>query len=68
MIGNEEINVGLNITPRLIKDFRSSCKPIKRTRKQQIAKAKHMIDWHNHTSYEWSQWWKNRQESQRGES
>jgi hypothetical protein len=31
---------------------------IKRTRKQQIAKAKHMMDWHNHTSYEWSQWWK----------
>lgn len=33
-------------------------KPIKRTRKRQIAKAKHMMAWHDHTSYEWSQWWK----------
>lgn len=33
-------------------------KPIKRTRKRQIAKAKHMIACHDHTSYEWSQWWK----------
>ena len=32
-------------------------KPIKRTRKRQIAKAKHMMAWHDHTSYEWSQWW-----------
>ena len=31
---------------------------IKRTRKRQIAKAKHMLAWHDHTSYEWSQWWK----------
>lgn len=31
---------------------------IKRTRKQQIAKAKHMQAWSDHTSYEWSQWWK----------
>lgn len=30
---------------------------IKRTRKRQIAKAKHMLAWHDHTSYEWSQWW-----------
>ncbi len=37
---------------------RSRIKPIKRTRKRQIAKAKHMMDWHDHTSYEWSQWWK----------
>ena len=29
---------------------------IKRTRKRQIAKAKHMMAWHNHTSYEWSQY------------
>ena len=28
---------------------------IKRTRKRQIAKAKHMMTWHDHTSYEWSQ-------------
>lgn len=31
---------------------------IKRTRKRQIAKAKHMMALHDHTSYEWSQWWK----------
>lgn len=30
---------------------------ITRTRKRQIAKAKHMLAWHDHTSYEWSQWW-----------
>ena len=30
---------------------------IKRTRKRQIAKAKHMLNFHDHTSYEWSQWW-----------
>ena len=35
----------------------SRIKPIKRTRKRQIAKAKHMMAWHDHTSYEWSQWW-----------
>lgn len=32
-------------------------KPIKRIRKRQIAKAKHMLALHDHTSYEWSQWW-----------
>lgn len=31
---------------------------IERTRKRQIAKAKHMLALHDHTSYEWSQWWK----------
>lgn len=35
----------------------SRIKPIKRTRKRQIAKAKHMMDWHDHTSCEYSQWW-----------
>ncbi len=30
---------------------------IKRTRKRQIARAKHMMGFHDHTSYEWSQWW-----------
>ena len=30
---------------------------MKRTRKRQIEKAKHMMTWHDHTSYEWSQWW-----------
>ena len=29
----------------------------KRTRKRQIAKAKHMMAWRDHASYEWSQWW-----------
>lgn len=29
---------------------------IERTRKRQIAKAKHMLALHDHTSYEWSQW------------
>ena len=31
---------------------------IKRTLKRQIDKAKHMQAWADHTSYEWSQWWK----------
>ena len=59
-----EIETEIKITPKLAKDFRAAwlnykrVKPIKRTRKQQIAKSKHMMDWHNHTSYEWSQWWK----------
>lgn len=50
------------MTPKLRKDLhaaflkRSRIKPIKRTRKRQIAKAKHMLAWHDHTSYEWSQW------------
>ena len=22
-----------------------------------LKKAKHMLAWHDHTSYEWSQWW-----------
>lgn len=43
---------GMNLK-YLIKGY----KPIKRTRKRQIAKAKHMMAWHDHTSYEWSQWW-----------
>lgn len=30
---------------------------IERTRKRQIAKAKHMLALHDHTSYEYSQWW-----------
>ena len=32
-------------------------KPIKRTRKRQIARARHMMAEHDHTCYEWSQWW-----------
>lgn len=56
--------IEIKITPKLAKDFRAAwfkykrVKPIKRTRKQQIAKAKHMQAWADHTSYEWSQWWK----------
>ena len=52
------------MTPKLRKDLHAAfhkhkrIKPIKRIRKRQIAKAKHMIVWHDHTSYEWSQWWK----------
>ena len=45
---------------RLLKVFKHMLhgyKPIKRTRKRQIAKAKHMMAWHDHTSYEWSQYW-----------
>lgn len=30
---------------------------IKRTRKRQIAKARWMMAEHDHTCYEWSQWW-----------
>lgn len=52
------------MTPKLRKDLyaaflkRKRISPIKRTRKRQIAKAKHMLALRNHTSYEWSQWWK----------
>lgn len=48
------------MTPKLRKDLhaaflkRKRISPIKRTRKRQIAKAKHMLAWHDHTSYEWS--------------
>ena len=45
---------------RLLKVFKHMLrgyKPIKRTRKRQIAKAKHMMAMHDHTSYEYSQWW-----------
>lgn len=51
------------MTPKLRKDLHTAflgCKrisPIKRTRKRQIKKAKHMMAWHDHASYEWSQWW-----------
>lgn len=57
-----KIEVVMIMTPKLRKDLHASflgCKrisPIKRTRKRQIAKAKHMMAMHDHTSYEWSQW------------
>lgn len=56
-----EIETEIKITPKLLKDFHAAwfnykrVKPIKRIRKRQIEKAKHMMDWHNHTSYELSQ-------------
>ena len=59
----------INITQKSVNDFLNSLegkrvlmnlkslikgyKPIKRTRKRQIAKAKHMMAMHDHTSYEW---------------
>ena len=58
-----EIEAIMIMTPKLRKDLhaaflkRKRISPIKRTRKRQIAKAKHMLAWHDHTSYEWSQWW-----------
>ena len=64
MISNKEIDVTLlNITQSQIKYLYADChgysriSPIKRTRKRQIDKAKHMQAWADHTSYEWSQWW-----------
>lgn len=57
------ITLTFRITPALRKDFHAALKgcervkPIKRTRKRQIARARHMMAEHNYTSYEWSQWW-----------
>ena len=60
------VSFTLMITPKLRKDWHAALngykriKPIKRTRKRQIARARHMMMWHmmaDHTSYEWSQWW-----------
>ena len=48
-----EIEAEIKITPKLAKDFRAAwfnykrVKPIKRNRKQQIAKAKHMMACHD---------------------
>lgn len=61
---NQDVSVELVITPKGYKEARAfglgyaRISPIRRTRKRQIAKAKHMMAWHDHTSYEWSQWWK----------
>lgn len=55
------VSFTLMITPKLRKDWHAALngykriKPIKRTRKRQIARARHMMA--DHTSYEWSQWW-----------
>lgn len=60
---NQTLEFKLISCPKLFKDLHATLggytriKQIKRTRKRQIAKAKHMMAWHDHTSYEWSQWW-----------
>ena len=57
------VSFTLMITPKLRKDWHAALngykriKPIKRTRKRQIARARHMMAEHDYTSYEWSQWW-----------
>lgn len=57
------ITVIFRNSPKLRKDWHAALngykriKPIKRTRKRQIARARHMMAEHDHTSYEWSQWW-----------
>lgn len=53
MIMEPEITFSFKSSPKLRKDFnaawnkRKRIKPIKRTRKRQIAKAKHMMAWHD---------------------
>lgn len=53
MIKEPEITFGFKSTPKIRKDFnaawnkRKRIKPIKRTRKRQIAKAKHMMACHD---------------------
>ena len=65
-----KIEAIMRMTPKQRKDLYAAflgykrINPIKRTRKRQIAKTKHMLAWHDHTSYEWSQWW---QQSQKAE-
>ena len=60
---NQTLEFKLISCPKLFKDLHAvldgytRIKPIKRTRKRQIEKAKYMMAWHDHTSYEWSQWW-----------
>ena len=57
------VSFTLMITPKLRKDWHAALngykriKPIKRTRKRQIARARHMMAEHDHTSYERSQRW-----------
>lgn len=60
------VSFTLMITPKLRKDWHAALngykrvKPIKRTRKRQIAKARWMMAEYDHTCYEWSQWWPTR--------
>lgn len=55
------VSFTLMLTPKLRKDWHAALngykriKPIKRTRKRQITRARHMMA--DHTSYEWPQWW-----------
>lgn len=57
------VSFTLMLTPKLRKDWHAALngykriKPIKRTRKRQIARARHMMADHDHTSYERSQRW-----------
>lgn len=64
MPSSPAIEVKIKVTPKLRKDLHAAfiigkprIKPIKRTRKRQIEKARHMLALSDHTSYEWSQWW-----------
>lgn len=63
MPSSPAIEVKIKLTPKLRKDLHAALlhkeriKPIKRTRKRQIEKARHMLAFSDHTSYEWSQWW-----------
>lgn len=65
------VSFTLMITPKLRKDWHAALngykriKPIKRTRKRQIARARHMMAEHDHTCYEWSQWWHKKARSRR---
>lgn len=64
MPSSPTIEVKIKITPKLCKSFHAALlhkkriKPIKRTRKRQIEKARHMLAFSDHTSYEWSQYWR----------
>ena len=58
-----EVSFTVKSDPKVTKDFIAllsgfkRIKPITRTRKRQIARARHMMADHDHTSYERSQWW-----------
>ena len=62
MPSSPAIEVKIKVTPKLRKDLHAAfigkprIKPIKRTRKRQIEKARHMLAFSDHTSYEWSQY------------
>lgn len=74
MLGDRSVALEVKITlaPKLRKDWRAAwngrqrVKPIKRTRKRQIARARHMMAEHDHTSYERSQWWHKKAKNPKG--